>query len=249
MKIENEECYVAFLDIQGFKTMVMEREPDFILKVFKLIQNTEKSILCDKIFHEDHDGEVKYNALSSNLFYYIMSDSIVLAIKSSVEEGFYFLAKWCCEIQVRLFREYNILLRGGISKGCFYGEGHISFGKGMVNAYELENKGGAFQIFLAPSLYSLKDHNPKLPFLNVYWKKEEDRVYIDWLPSIINCDASYNNIIKLSKKQIDEAQGISDEKNKSKVISKYEWLIKYATEQFEIVEARNESDNMITNEE
>lgn len=244
MKIENEDCYVAFLDIQGFKHLVKTREPEYILKVFKLIQSTENSILRDKIFYEDHDSEEKYNSLSSSLFYYIMSDSIVLAIKSSVEEGFHFLAKWCCEIQVRLFREYNILLRGGISKGCFYGEGHISFGKGMVNAHELESKGGAFKIFLDHSLYYLTDKKPKLPFLNVNWKNEEDRIYIDWVPYIISSDSVYKDLMSFCKEEIEKAQG----KNDVKLIEKYEWLKKSAEEQYELVDNWVDSDFIIPDE-
>lgn len=115
----------------------------------------------------------------------------------------------------------------------------------MVNAHELESKGGAFKIFLDHSLYYLTGKKPKLPFLNVNWKNEEDRIYIDWVPYIISSDSVYKDLMSFCKEEIEKAQG----KNDVKLIEKYEWLKKSAEEQFEIVEARNESDNMITNEE
>lgn len=35
MNMEYQECYIAFLDMLGFKNLIKEKECDYLLKVFE----------------------------------------------------------------------------------------------------------------------------------------------------------------------------------------------------------------------
>ena len=61
--------------------------------VFNMCYNLLEYIKNDKIWHIDTQYEGKYNNLSESLYSYVMSDSIILAIESTVEYAFEFLIK------------------------------------------------------------------------------------------------------------------------------------------------------------
>lgn len=129
---EYEEYYVAFIDVLGFKELLQsDSSCEEIYSVFDSLRNSSHFNLSINGVAVEAFDHVKH---------YIMSDSIVLYIKTSVEDSFSALLSTCLHLQQNLiFRDTPILLRGGIAKGSLFVDKDIIFGKGLSNAYQLEN--------------------------------------------------------------------------------------------------------------
>lgn len=236
IRINNEECYVAFLDILGFKEYVKTTKPDDILKMFQELDIITKSLKKDIIsFAETEEMKKKANTLPKELYLYIMSDSIILAIKCCHEGALHFLVDCCQKIQAKLLSQYHLTLRGGISKGIYYGDQTINFGCGMIKACELEEKAKYPRILID------KEILPELkatciPFINCSNEIKTEvctnianNEYIDFTehPNKIKAEI-YVNVA--SKKYMDLSECldfITNEKGKHSdkhTLEKYEWL-------------------------
>lgn len=132
--VHNEDCFVAFLDLLGFSDAVLTKSPKYIENIFETIKKCKNDIIRDRCAWPN-----EYDNLSNNTIVYIMSDSVVMAIKSDVNGALEFLIKWCKEIQVKLLFNHKMLVRGGISRGLHYQDNEIAFGTGFVRAHIIES--------------------------------------------------------------------------------------------------------------
>lgn len=141
---EYQNCYVAFLDIMGFKELVRKSSCDEIKSIFQEIEK-EYVFRCD--------GEHVVNV--EDFHTYIMSDSICLYICSNIKNSLTYLISMCLSFQYRLLmRDKPILLRGGIAQGDIYFDGTTVFGKGLVDAYVLESNNAVVpRIIILPSTF------------------------------------------------------------------------------------------------
>ncbi len=145
------ECFVAFLDILGFKNIINKSEFAEVQQIFISILENNKAI--NELKKTEKTGSDKqkeldlenYNEALSSAKVYIMSDSIVIAVPCKLKESLAAVIDICYMIQLQLYKlETPILLRGAIAKGLFYmgnlavansTENTIVFGKGLVDAY------------------------------------------------------------------------------------------------------------------
>ena len=135
---EYSDCYIAYLDLLGFKNIVSKKNCEDIAKLFDEIQeryivavDSSKKVLMD------------YRRLKIK----IMSDSICLYVDSSVRNALPGLVAFCGYFQQRLLRlEEPVLTRGAIVRGDLYAEKDkdIMFGKGFVQAYSMEENTAVF---------------------------------------------------------------------------------------------------------
>ena len=139
-------CYIAFLDILGFKEIVKKRGNEYIKDIFGKIVASRENI---KITNKGLDTSL--DSVIDNTYIRILSDSIIIAIPSRFDISLVFLCECCRIIQSTLLTQ-NVLLRGGISCGDFYGNEEIMFGKGLVTAYELENMAEHPRIIISPEI-------------------------------------------------------------------------------------------------
>lgn len=134
MNEKYENCYIAFLDLLGFKELVKTQTCEQILKIFDEIKS-QYMITCDC------DKEKKPLIDPEEIHFKIMSDSICFYVSSQITNSLPVLISLCAYFQVRLWRlEHPILVRGGIVKGDIYANDDIMFGTGLTNAYLLEEK-------------------------------------------------------------------------------------------------------------
>jgi hypothetical protein len=121
---EMKESYVAFIDVLGFKKMVFADKTEKLQSFFDIAIEELRS---------NNDGD---NQIDST----IISDSIVL-FSPFTTVGFTNLIKAIQNIQVRFIME-DIWMRGAVSYGdiCFFKEKNIVLGKGLINAYLLEQQ-------------------------------------------------------------------------------------------------------------
>ena len=103
-----QDCYVAFLDILGFKELLKKDDFDEIYNIFKEI----KGFKPRPVFELPVYSEIKFH---------IMSDSIIVYVDATKTDSFISLTDVCFQIQLYLLRrEKPILVRGGISRGSLF---------------------------------------------------------------------------------------------------------------------------------
>lgn len=129
---EYKDCYIAFIDLLGFKNIVKSYTCDEICQLYeKIVEEYTITVTTSGTPLFDH----------SKLSIKIMSDTICFYIESSIDNSLAGLIAICNYFQVRLMRlSEPILTRGAIVRDRIYAEGDITFGPGVVKAYLLEEK-------------------------------------------------------------------------------------------------------------
>lgn len=144
---EYKDCYIAFLDLLGFKNLIVQESCDEILTIFDEIKQ-------DYHVHvnETHRQLMDYSKIHKK----IMSDSICIYVETSVCNSLAGIISVCDYFQVRLLRlKKPILVRGAIVRGEIYANGDVTFGPGLSNAYLLEEKTAQFpRIILTGTIIS-----------------------------------------------------------------------------------------------
>ena len=137
-----KECYVAFLDILGFKDIIETSGFDKVFEVFQTIADIGRFVLpLQKAVPRDGEitsecREIDYNKALKAVSIYTMSDSIVVASPAERSYSLDVLIDVIIFVQCLLYGlDDPILLRGAIAKGKYYVNGNVSFGKGMIDAY------------------------------------------------------------------------------------------------------------------
>ena len=139
---EYTDCYVAFMDLLGFKALLSDKEKscEDIASVFDEISKR----------YDLRENEIPMIDIS-NIHFKVMSDSICIYIDSSIKESLTVLCWLCTHFIVRLLRlDPPIIIRGGISKGNIYSDGDVLFGQGLSSAYMLENNAAKYPRIIIP---------------------------------------------------------------------------------------------------
>ncbi len=127
-----QECYIAFLDLLGFKNLVSNNKLDEILEIYKAIQNDNIDYLVLNNEELTERDAVKMK---------IMSDSICVYVNKNCKNAFLSIVAWCVYFQAKLLEcSQPIFLRGAITLGNIYAKDDITFGTGVINAYLMEEK-------------------------------------------------------------------------------------------------------------
>lgn len=170
-----QDCYVAFLDILGFKELLKNDDFDQIYSIFKAIKEFKPRPVVELPIY----SEIKFH---------IMSDSIIVYVDASKTDSFISLTDVCSQIQMYLLRlEKPILVRGGIARGSLYRENDIIFGSGLSNAYMLENGLAVFPriIFTEATLNEALTNSGYSKIWDIhkmfYLKDDDELFYIDFL--------------------------------------------------------------------
>lgn len=135
---EYTNCYIAFLDLLGFKKKVEKLTCDDILNIYS---NIKIHITALHRYKENGWKELIDSNDLASLKIKVMSDSICFYIDSSIENAFLMLASACITFQNKLLAmEEPVLVRGAVVKGNIYvdKDKDITFGPGLSKAYMLE---------------------------------------------------------------------------------------------------------------
>ena len=222
-----QECIIAFLDILGFKQLIHKKEFNEIREIFSSIFTDEDAVLALHIVSGGDKLFDSYNAILDIAEIHILSDSIVIAVPANKPEALAVVIDICNCVQEQLY-ELNIpvFLRGAISKGSFYSESNMIFGKGLIDAYLAQEKYAIYpRIILSEEIVEGRIvsvfEEKQLP------KDEDGYYYLDTLKSYFDC-FSLDKLLKLkSYKKISEyvelqLKGYSDKG----IREKYLWLKK-----------------------
>lgn len=230
-KHEYEEYYIAFIDVLGFKELLTTKTTcEDIYSIFEHLQNNSQTSL----FYNGEDV-----ASFAQVKHYIMSDSIVLYIKADIEEAFLALLVTCLHLQASLlYREKPILLRGGIAKGELFVEDHIIFGKGLSEAYQIENSVAIYPriVFNKELIHYVKKYNESSKrkhwdgmftrldddeFFFVHYISPHGITYLEKLPQV------WNNVLNM-------CQAVLDCSYSKSIREKYLWLKKYVIKEVQL---------------
>ena len=195
MKKDYTKCYIAFLDILGFKNRINHSSCQEILDIYKDIKNPLKSI---HIGDENNSAQEIY--ATKHIHTKVMSDSICFYIDSKYQDALFCLLSCCAIFQAKLLRRPTpILVRGAVVLGDIYAEGDITFGSGMTQAYLLEEENAKYPriIITKETLFnglvnvsrpSIRDNN------NQYVYFDADKYYVvNWLNFLFDIGADKNN--------------------------------------------------------
>mgnify|MGYP000380350493 CR=1 FL=1 len=206
-----DECYIAFLDILGMKKIV-QKEYTFLREIFNTIEvaislyGNAKIVGSDSFISED---QIRLT---------VLSDAIVISIKSKTDQAFSKLIGICSYFVKKLISKPNspIFLRGGITKGNLFHSGGIVFGPALVNAYELEDDvADSMRCILDPQLENDRQVKEYVSSNNALCVDEVDGLH-------------YISFITDENKKIlsDTAEEILSSNIDSDIKDKYNWLLK-----------------------
>lgn len=219
MAKEYTECHIAFIDILGFKNLVMNEQCDYLYNVFQQIRVSSQT-----------GFNLGNEFVSSFLLvkHYVMSDSIILYIDASIKDSFFALVRTCQFLQMSLLTmDTPILVRGGITSGPIFSENEIIYGKGLVNSYLLEENTAIYPriIFTKQTLdngrRNYESIKPEIDSLAFY--KDRDELYsvnfmsLEFIKDLRYVPTYLDHVLSFCQKNIDT------ETNNS-VRSKYLWL-------------------------
>ncbi|MCM1500914.1 MAG: hypothetical protein NC124_20845 [Clostridium sp.] len=156
-KVEYAECYIAFLDILGFKKFIADNSCDEIAKVFARFSNRKPlkaAYLGNKIIiSENTANELKIK---------VMSDSICFYIDVNLPNALLCIIMSCMNFQYDLYKNnIPIFLRGAIVRGHLYANKDIIYGPGLTQAYLLEENNASYPriILTGETLQFVVDNN------------------------------------------------------------------------------------------
>lgn len=186
-----KECYVAFLDILGFKNLVNQNPCGEITEIFKTFFNKtplRAAYIGDKnIISESTTDELKIK---------VMSDSICLYIDVNIPNAFLCMLAACITLQYKLLgRSEPIFLRGAIVRGDLYAEDDITFGPALTNAYLMEEKSAKYPRIIMTNeiIQTAKDGNANVLKACVY--RDEDAFYaVNYFMALDSDKATYEKV-------------------------------------------------------
>lgn len=138
-----KECFVAFIDILGFKEMIKDDNGTgkSLSLIIKATQNG-----TNELFNRKQQANHPYKYWYSEFKVQSFSDCFCFSIpleftggEKDYKQNFVSFYGWLSVFFTELQAE-GILCRGGISQGWHYSEKSIIFSQALIDAYETESK-------------------------------------------------------------------------------------------------------------
>lgn len=253
-KIKYEERIVAFIDILGFKQMVIDSEKNgnedqikSINNALELFKDFKKSTYkLNELVNVEEDTQKKgiekfriHDLLEINYF----SDSIIISVKienERINEIFSTFIVYLASLGNFLMKN-GILIRGGIDIGNLIHKKDTIFGSALIKAYNIESTAAITpRIIISKNIlkrlnYPLLSKKDRYPY-HQYLERFEDGcigftqlIILQVMDLLI--DKSFENHFEGDKNSIlnkvREAilKGLNDNLDNSRVFDKYIWLM------------------------
>jgi len=215
-KKEFDQYIIAYIDFLGMKEK-MQKESFETLKMIEFIVTGIRKV-AEMIKSMNKLDEFKVR---------IFSDNVLIALKlneTDLKNQLISVINLLTLIQFTAFTPFNIMVRGAVTVGELFISNEIVWGKGLIDAYLLENEVAVYpRIILSKGL--LKTYNAnKSKGLNLYALIQEDfdgYWYLDFfsaVPSITNIPI-FNTILT--------NQAISYASAPHRIKQKFNWTLSY----------------------
>ena len=193
---KSKNCFVAFIDILGAKELMCGNPKDAL-----------------NIVHNAYDDAINmilriYSTGNRYVKTKIFSDNIVISVqytKDNEKYRLFILLILCAYFQERLLA-YNILMRGGISRGDFFIDNTMVWGEALVKAYQIESQIAIYpRIVIEPKLigelevlYGNEDINDQIK--KWVYQDNDGLVYVDYFHDFtyLNKNANLNLLTYIS---------------------------------------------------
>lgn len=116
---EQKECYVAYIDILGFKNFVNRNSFEEVKNIF------------DNIVEFKPHPLLKREGIYNKIKYYIMSDSIINYVDAKLKGSFIALAEACLQIQMKLASQERPILTTSVINSINKLEKNIEGSRGI----------------------------------------------------------------------------------------------------------------------
>ena len=134
-KVKTTEHLICFFDILGYKNILNNtikfHEPQLIIDIKEIVKDIYK---IKKIFDK------AYNKIKI----YTFSDNFLIAIEINNNSNYFIefndMITIIQEIQFKIVMYHGFFIRGSLVKGQLYTGRNFVYGRGLIKAYELENK-------------------------------------------------------------------------------------------------------------
>ncbi len=205
---EYEDCYIAFIDLLGFKELVKKEKCETIASYFDKI--TEEYII-----ENQNSGSVLVD-FDSIIKRKIMSDTICLYVDASKKNSLASIVAACSYFQVKMLRMSEpVLTRGSIVRGNIFNNEDVTFGEGVSEAYLLEeNVAKNPRIIIKKAVIDNSDNDKEgKEYIETYVYDDGDGFYtLDYLLLFCGLDKAGNMWNKFSnyvRKTIDSCTDTS----------------------------------------
>lgn len=219
--VQYKKCYVAFIDILGFKDYVQNNSCDAV--------HTVLSYLEVEAVANPYSIKSKFGIDTKDIKILCISDSIIVSIEESIPHALEAIIWLCAAFQLTLLLNARLLMRGGISCGDFYTENSVRtgnpilFGQAYNNAVELEKskKYGGKPVIIVDE--NMNHSNLKsCPFL-----AEESKyglLFVDYMHNAKTVGAFDMKMRFVAKEIVDRIKIFENDTRKKE---KYEWTKNY----------------------
>lgn len=143
---------VSFVDILGYKRIVEDgqRSTRLFNAIADTVDNAHKRVKTLPPILVN-PASISYRAFSDNI---VVSCGYNPEPKNKAEcswnaQAITLVLLIQAELQMKLLTEYSFLATGGVAFGDYFRNDRFVFGKGLVNAYELQKKAGVPRILVA----------------------------------------------------------------------------------------------------
>ena len=204
-----KEYYILYLDVLGYKAMLEEDS--------------------HKLFNKINTGFMYLNRESEirNMKCKIFSDNIILGIDAKETDALEKLLKYTAKVQELFLRRYGILFRGSIVKGMMYFGSVYIYGKGIIDAYNLEQKVLFPRVIIDKNL-----HNEAyvLSSTHTVITYRDDEKFINFMifyhPNVNHKKSRKQNLIKLLNNTV-EFYNKNVSSSDKKLVAKVLWICNY----------------------
>lgn len=219
--------YIAYFDILGYKAFFADEKDHqiFLHEILSIVQDVK-----------DHTKQAK-NYLIDNIQYRAFSDNFIFYFEENAQDEFAdfnalsTLSFLMSNIQKRILAQYEILIRGAITKGQFYFDDNIVFGNALIRAVEIEAETAIYpRIVIDKNIFKLNPVHLNI-WDNVIKKDNDDENYVDYLSAyepFVDITKVRKAIIELVNKYCKYPANFTQSKTiaqRERLITKYLWLL------------------------
>lgn len=254
MGINYEKRIVAFIDILGFKQMVIDSEKDGNEEKIQSIDNAleffkkfkSKTYKYNELIDVEEDAQKKgvenfriHELVEINYF----SDSIIISVKvenERINEIFSIFIVYIAALGNLLIKN-GILIRGGIDIGNLVHKKGKIFGNALIRAFNLESTIAIYpRIIVSKNLlqklnYPIKSKKDRYPYHQYLERFEDGCIGFTQLTILQVMDSLNDDIYKdhfkgdktsiLIKTKQTILNGLNENYENPKIFSKYKWLM------------------------
>lgn len=227
-KLEMKEYFIAYLDILGYKEKIDNGDEELLGIINDCINHSNQTL---KHFEDKNMINIKMKAFSDNLLF-------------CTEKDYLFLYIFMCSLQIA-FIANKIFIRGALCYGSLYFNNNFIYGKGLIDAHDLESKiaifprivldksyitaGAKFEKKLRNQTVSFKTIGNILKHFVIDFDNNRYLDYLGWYKVYSRYEEKNTGIYKLEQ-YLEEHKNIIQENLKSKdkkILQKYNWCKKY----------------------